>query len=1078
MATQLQLRRGNTAQTAVFTGALAEVTVDTDKKTVIVHDGVTAGGYALALEQGSSAQAQAAYNRANSAFGQANLAFDAANSAVTTGQANVGAGLISVTNAYQANVGAARIADIASAQANTGAALIDAKSYTDTSNTNLKNYTDSTFLKLSSPTQTVTGNLILNGYVTVQNDLTISGNVTTINTIELNVADNEVVLNSDWDLSQIPTQNAGITINRGLYTNAFIRYDESNGYWVLRDNVDQYIIATTANVGSGLISAKSAYEANVGSAIAQGQANVGAGLISVTSAYEANIGAARIADVASGQANVGAGLISVTNAYQANVGQLRIDADTANTSLASNIGAARIADTASAQANVGAGLISVTNAYQANVGQLRIDADTANTSLASNIGAARIADVASGQANVGAGLISVTSAYEANVGAGLISVTNAYQANVGQLRIDTDTANSALAANIGAARIADTASAQANVGEAKIISLGRADSAFGQANLAFDKANSANNLAQNAYDAANTATTSGGARAFDQANLAFDKANSAWDYANSAYATANNEILTRQANVGAAVILITGAYGANVGAARIADQATSQANVGAAVISITSAYEANVGAAKIISLSRADSAFAQANLAFDAANNVAPQIQPTRDVANSAFYQANLAFDRANSGFGQANLAYNRANSAWDHANNAFNQANSKISSSGGTIFGDLSITGNLTITGNTTTINVASLAITDTIIQLGIENLNDTFDIGFVGHYANTPNNHTGLVRRAADGKYYLFDNFLTDEPGNIIDFANTRVATLSANLVTNVITLRGVDPLDYANTIQTASQANVGAGLITVTNAYQANVGAARIADTASAQANVGTGLIALNTSVTNAYRANVGAGLISTKAAYEANVGAGLITKVSKAGDTMTGVLTLTGGDGTYSSLELNGNNGRGGPGYHGFLTANNTSATNGGKHFRINSAGGLEIVNSAYTALIFALSNSGDLTSINTIALPNSYQETGSITTSTTAQTTLDSFLSTTYRSAKYLVQMTSGSAYHMIELSFIHDGTTVYMSQYGEVKSGASLGTFAASISAGTLSLFFTPTNAVTTAKYVGTLIPV
>ena len=43
MATQLQLRRGNTAQTAVFTGALAEVTVDTDKKTVIVHDGVTPG---------------------------------------------------------------------------------------------------------------------------------------------------------------------------------------------------------------------------------------------------------------------------------------------------------------------------------------------------------------------------------------------------------------------------------------------------------------------------------------------------------------------------------------------------------------------------------------------------------------------------------------------------------------------------------------------------------------------------------------------------------------------------------------------------------------------------------------------------------------------------------------------------------------------------------------------------------------------------------------------------------------------------------------------------------------------------
>jgi len=44
MATQLQLRKGNTAQTAVFTGAVAEVTVDTDQDTVVVHDGTTVGG--------------------------------------------------------------------------------------------------------------------------------------------------------------------------------------------------------------------------------------------------------------------------------------------------------------------------------------------------------------------------------------------------------------------------------------------------------------------------------------------------------------------------------------------------------------------------------------------------------------------------------------------------------------------------------------------------------------------------------------------------------------------------------------------------------------------------------------------------------------------------------------------------------------------------------------------------------------------------------------------------------------------------------------------------------------------------
>ena len=49
MATQIQRRRGTTAQHSTFTGALGELTVDTDKKTVVVHDGITAGGSPLAV---------------------------------------------------------------------------------------------------------------------------------------------------------------------------------------------------------------------------------------------------------------------------------------------------------------------------------------------------------------------------------------------------------------------------------------------------------------------------------------------------------------------------------------------------------------------------------------------------------------------------------------------------------------------------------------------------------------------------------------------------------------------------------------------------------------------------------------------------------------------------------------------------------------------------------------------------------------------------------------------------------------------------------------------------------------------
>lgn len=47
MARQLRPRRGTTAQNNAYTGALGEVTIDTTLKTVVVHDGATAGGNSL-----------------------------------------------------------------------------------------------------------------------------------------------------------------------------------------------------------------------------------------------------------------------------------------------------------------------------------------------------------------------------------------------------------------------------------------------------------------------------------------------------------------------------------------------------------------------------------------------------------------------------------------------------------------------------------------------------------------------------------------------------------------------------------------------------------------------------------------------------------------------------------------------------------------------------------------------------------------------------------------------------------------------------------------------------------------------
>ena len=62
MATQVQQRRGTTAQHNVFTGANGEVTVDTSKDTLVIHDGTTQGGFPLARESDIPTGALASLN--------------------------------------------------------------------------------------------------------------------------------------------------------------------------------------------------------------------------------------------------------------------------------------------------------------------------------------------------------------------------------------------------------------------------------------------------------------------------------------------------------------------------------------------------------------------------------------------------------------------------------------------------------------------------------------------------------------------------------------------------------------------------------------------------------------------------------------------------------------------------------------------------------------------------------------------------------------------------------------------------------------------------------------------------------
>jgi len=67
MAKQVQLRRGTTAEHAAFTGVEGELTIDTTKDTIVVHDAYQVGGFPLLREDLN--------NLANNSVGAAKIAY-------------------------------------------------------------------------------------------------------------------------------------------------------------------------------------------------------------------------------------------------------------------------------------------------------------------------------------------------------------------------------------------------------------------------------------------------------------------------------------------------------------------------------------------------------------------------------------------------------------------------------------------------------------------------------------------------------------------------------------------------------------------------------------------------------------------------------------------------------------------------------------------------------------------------------------------------------------------------------------------------------------------------------------------
>ena len=93
-------------------------------------------------------------------------------------------------------------------------------------------------------------------------------------------------------------------------------------------------------------------------------------------------------------------------------------------------------------------------------------------------------------------------------------------------------------------------------------------------------------------------------------------------------------------------------------------------------------------------------------------------------------------------------------------------------------------------------------------------------------------------------------------------------------------------------------------------------------------------------------------------------------------------------------------------------------------------------------------------------------------TNTVTTSSSGQVVLDKFPIAQLASAKYFVQANSASDYQTTEIVLVQDATNVWLTEYGSIQTGPSLGTFTADISGGDVRLLFTAVNNINTIRSV------
>jgi hypothetical protein len=466
--------------------------------------------------------------------------------------------------------------------------------------------------------------------------------------------------------------------------------------------------------------------------------------------------------------------------------------------------------------------------------------------------------------------------------------------------------------------------------------------------------------------------------------------------------------------------------------------------------------------------------------------NVLDQANTARNTANGAYAQANGAYAQANGAYAQANGAYAQANGAFSQANGAYAQANgayAQANVAGNTV--RVSANAGSTLSNKQLNFNnTASIQVT--VADSGDGNANITFattgaavadayaQANAAYGQANAAYGQANAAYGEANLKLNLTGGSVTGDltiSGNLVVTGNATTINVSNLSVNDAIILLSANATGDATDIGFVGHFDRGAtathaGMIRVHSLNEFQIFDNYEIEPTNNIIDIANNNYRLGNLRVNAINAN-SVLILGNAAATQAN-----LTLAHNQANAAYGQANTARGTANDAYAQANAAYDQANTGYGQANAAyGQANAAYAAANTRVLKAGdtmtGQLIIDTAGMGLRVANANITYSLQVNSLNVT-----TNTVTTSSSGQVVLDKFPITQLASTKYFVQANNSTNYQTTEIVLVQDGTNVWLTEYGSIQTGPSLGTFTADISGGDVRLLFTAVNSINTIRSV------